>query len=105
MPGVDHQGHVGGLLCGGRDLLGLGNVKPQSLHARQGHGGRVACGGVDLAGATRQQFAGKGQADASVGACDEDDGVLNVHEGLQKKWGYGFHMTLVICIGEQKSDG
>jgi hypothetical protein len=81
---VDHQGHVGGHLCRQGNLLGLGDIEPQGLDTRQGDGGGVACGGVDLAGTARQQFARKCQADAAVGAGDEDDRVFNVHGRLQE---------------------
>ncbi|MDT4869241.1 hypothetical protein FQZ97_1042610 [compost metagenome] len=75
---------------GGRDLLGLGDVEPQGLDAGQGHGGGIARGGVDLAGATGQQFARKGQADAAVGSRDQDNGVFNVHGKLRKSEGLNF---------------
>jgi hypothetical protein len=43
--------------------------------------GRIAGGGVDLARAGGQGLAGEGEAEAAVGAGDEDGGVLQVHDG------------------------
>ena len=76
---VDDERHVAGARRGRGDLVGLGHVEPDRLDAGQGDGRRVARTGVDLARAAGQQRAREREADAAVGAGDEDDGVVDLH--------------------------
>jgi hypothetical protein len=76
---VDDEGDIARPRDGCSHLLGLGDIEADGLDTGQGDGRWVACAGVDLARTAGQQFACEGQADAAVGASDEDGGVVDFH--------------------------
>jgi hypothetical protein len=77
-----------------------GDVEPQGLYADLLDGGGVSCAGVDLAGTAGEQLARKRQADAAIGTCDEDNGILDLHGELQKNdgWKKQAHLILMTTL-------
>ncbi|WP_337179750.1 hypothetical protein, partial [Hydrogenophaga borbori] len=58
----------------------------------------LAAGGVNALRAARQGFACEGQANATVGAGDEDDSVFYLHKGLLKNM-----MTVIFAAVEERA--
>ncbi|MNI64295.1 hypothetical protein D3C73_1197280 [compost metagenome] len=79
---VDDERHVRGVRRGGRYVSRVGYIQLDGLDPRQGDRGRVARGGVDLAGATGQRDARKSQTQTAVGAGNQNDCILEIHDGV-----------------------
>ena len=76
---VDQQRDVVATRRGSLNLGRVGHIELDGLNAGQFDARRVSGAGVDLARAAGQRLACEGQPDATVGASDEDDGVVEFH--------------------------